>query len=52
LIKGITLMQRGDLMLVNDQKIYHGVTPVTPTDPTQVAWRDVLVLTFHRIKKQ
>ena len=51
-LEAYTLEQRGDLMLVNDQKIYHGVTPVTPTVPNQVAWRDVLVLTFHRFKKQ
>ena len=37
-----------DLLLVNDHKVYHGVTPIYPADPNQAAWRDVLVLTFHR----
>lgn len=42
------LKQRGDLMLVNDHAVYHGVTEITPIDPTRPAWRDVLVLTFHK----
>ncbi|HPY42255.1 MAG TPA: 2OG-Fe dioxygenase family protein, partial [Thiolinea sp.] len=37
-----------DLLLVNDHKVYHGVTPIYPADPDRAAWRDVLVLTFHR----
>ncbi len=45
-----TLEQVGDLMLVNDHAVYHGVTEVSPADPTQPAWRDVLVLTFHKAK--
>ncbi len=43
-----TLQQSGDLMLVNDHQTYHGVTEVSPADPAQPAWRDVLVLTFHK----
>ena len=43
-----TLEKAGDLVLVNDHLVYHGVTEVQPVDPTQPAWRDVLVLTFHK----
>lgn len=43
-----TLRQAGDLMLVNDHAVYHGVTAVLPEDPSRPAWRDVLVLTFHK----
>jgi hypothetical protein len=43
-----TLLEKGDLILLNDRAVYHGVTEVSPADPTHPAWRDVLVLTFHR----
>ncbi|EIJ34022.1 Protein of unknown function DUF2257 [Thiothrix nivea DSM 5205] len=43
-----SLEQAGDLMLVNDHAVYHGVTEISPADPAQPAWRDVLVLTFHK----
>lgn len=43
-----TLVKAGDLVLVNDKQVFHGVTAITPNDPTQPAWRDVLVLTFHK----
>ncbi len=35
-----------DMVLVNDRKLYHGVTPITPLDPGREAYRDVLVITF------
>ena len=37
-----------DSALVNDHRVYHGVTPIHPLDPARPAWRDVLVLTFRR----
>ncbi len=43
-----TLSRSADLLLVNDKRVYHGVTPILPEDKTRKAWRDVLVLTFHR----
>jgi len=43
-----TLSQAGDLLLVNDHRVYHGVTPILPAESGKPAWRDVLVLTFHR----
>lgn len=42
-----TLTQPFDTALVDDARVYHGVTAVTPLDPAQPAYRDVLVLTFR-----
>lgn len=41
-----TLADPLDAAIVDDARVLHGVTPVTPLDPTQPAWRDVLVVTF------
>jgi hypothetical protein len=35
-----------DTALVDDARVAHGVTPVRPIDPTQPAYRDVLVVTY------
>lgn len=48
LLAQCTLNDSGDLLLVNDKQVYHGVTPILPEDKNQAAWRDVLVLTFHK----
>jgi len=37
-----------DSALVDDSRVYHGVTPVVPLDPARPAYRDVLVVTFRR----
>ncbi len=34
--------------LVDDSRVYHGVTAVMPLDPARPAYRDVLVVTFRR----
>jgi hypothetical protein len=34
--------------LVDDDRVYHGVTPVTPIHAGAPAYRDVLVATFRR----
>ena len=31
------------------QRHLHAVTPVVPLDPTQPAWRDVLVVAFTKV---
>ncbi|HET6238220.1 MAG TPA: 2OG-Fe dioxygenase family protein [Acetobacteraceae bacterium] len=36
-----------DAALVDDARVYHGVTPVQPLNPTLPAHRDVLVVTFR-----
>ena len=42
-----TLAMPFDAALVDDHRVHHGVTPVTPIDPTQPAHRDVLVVTLR-----
>ena len=37
-----------DLVLVNDRKLFHGVTPITQLDQNEEAFRDVLVITFKK----
>jgi hypothetical protein len=37
-----------DAALVDDGRVYHGVTAVAPLDPALPAYRDVLVVTFRR----
>jgi len=43
-----TLTEPFDAALVDDQRVYHGVTPVQALDPEAPAWRDVLVVSFRR----
>jgi hypothetical protein len=47
-LDSFTLTQPLDAALVDDQRVYHGVTPVEPIDPDQPSYRDVLVVTFRR----
>ncbi|MEV6320801.1 2OG-Fe dioxygenase family protein [Nocardia sp. NPDC051787] len=41
-----TLCEPGDLLIGDDRRTLHGVSPVRPLDPTRPAYRDVLVVTF------
>ena len=43
-----TLTDSLDLALLDDRRVWHGVTAVEPKDPGQPAWRDVLVLTLRQ----
>ena len=43
-----TLTTPLDSALVDDSRVYHGVTPVEPLHPGHPAYRDVLVVTFRR----
>jgi hypothetical protein len=43
-----TLTEPFDAALVDDRRVYHGVTPVEPQDPASSAYRDVLVVTFKK----
>lgn len=43
-----TLSEPMDSSLVDDNRVYHGVTPIRPLDPSRPAYRDVLVVTFRR----
>jgi len=46
LLGEFTLRESFDMVLVNDRRVYHGVTPITPLDTSEEAFRDVLVITF------
>ena len=43
-----TLTEPMEAAWVDDDRVYHGVTAVTPIDAEAVAYRDVLVVTFRR----
>lgn len=43
-----TLIEPLDAALVDDARVFHGVTPVAAVDPARPAHRDVLVVTFKR----
>jgi len=43
-----TLTQPMDAALVDDERVFHGVTPLGRIDPERAAYRDVLVVTFRR----
>jgi hypothetical protein len=42
-----TLAEPFDVSLVDDHRVFHGVSPIVPIDPSRPAHRDVLVLTFR-----
>jgi hypothetical protein len=46
LLGSFTLTHALDAALVDDARVFHGVTAVTPLDPSKPAHRDVLVVTF------
>lgn len=46
-VGSFTLTNPLDTAFVNDSRVYHGVTPVQPVDPTLPAYRDVLVVTLR-----
>jgi len=48
LLGSFTLREKLDAALVDDHRVFHGVTPVRPLDPARPAHRDVLVVTFRR----
>ncbi len=48
LLGSFTLEAPMDAALVDDHRVFHGVTPVQPLDPARPAHRDVLVVTFRR----
>jgi hypothetical protein len=43
-----TLTEPFDAALVDDHRVFHGVTPVQAHDPNKPAYRDVLVVTFRQ----
>lgn len=51
LLDAFVLTDPFDLVLLNDHRCLHGVTPVSPLADDQPAWRDVLVLTFRALSE-
>jgi len=51
-LDSFTLTQALDCAIVNDKRCMHGVTPVEQIDPSQPAYRDVLVITFKNLNIQ
>lgn len=45
---GAVLEELGDAVLLDDRKVWHGVSEVYALDETNSGYRDVLVLTFHK----
>ncbi len=45
-VGSFTLTKPGDCVLLDDHRVYHGVTPIIPANPSEPAHRDVLVVTF------
>lgn len=43
-----TLENPFDMALIDDHRVFHGVTEIEPIDPTQPAYRDVLVVTLRK----
>lgn len=50
LLGSFTLTTPGEVVLLDDTRVFHGVTPVTPVDARLPAYRDVLVLTFRGLR--
>ncbi len=48
LVGSFTLERPMEAALVDDGRVYHGVTAIAPIDPASPAYRDVLVVTFRR----
>lgn len=42
-----TLLEPLDAVLIDDRRVFHGVTAIEPDDPARPAYRDVLVTTFR-----
>lgn len=48
LVGEFTLLNAFDMAIVNDHRVYHGVTPISQIEKGEEAYRDVLVITFKK----
>ncbi|WP_051716138.1 2OG-Fe dioxygenase family protein [Streptomyces bikiniensis] len=46
-VEKFSLTDTLDVALVNDERVYHGVSPIEQVDPSAPASRDVLVITYR-----
>ncbi len=46
-LRSATLTAPLDATLLDDRRMFHGVSPITAVDPSRPAFRDVLVVTFR-----
>ena len=46
-LRAETLSEPLDASLVDDARVFHGVSPIAAVDPSRPAFRDVLVMTFR-----
>jgi hypothetical protein len=46
-IASCTLEDKMDSVILCDPYVMHGVSPIQPEDPTQVAWRDTLLIGYE-----
>ncbi len=46
-VSSFTLVEPRAAVVLDDQRLSHGVTPVTPVDPSAPSYRDVLVITYR-----
>ena len=46
-VESFTLTSPCDLVLLDDRRVLHGVTPISPLDPSLPSFRDVLVVTYR-----
>ncbi|HIQ07557.1 MAG TPA: hypothetical protein EYH35_03765 [Thiotrichaceae bacterium] len=44
-----TTLQRNEFMMLDDHRYWHSVSNLEPEDESKPAYRDVLVMTFHRL---
>ena len=44
-----TLTDSAELVVLDDERLAHGVTPVTPLESGRPSYRDVLVVTFRAV---
>ncbi|MFC5577021.1 2OG-Fe dioxygenase family protein [Lysobacter niabensis] len=51
LLGSFTLTHAFETALVDDARVFHGVTPVTPLDASAASHRDVLVVTLRRSER-
>jgi hypothetical protein len=45
------LLEPLETVFVDDRRCYHGASPISPTDPAELAVRDTLIVTYHVVAR-